>query len=252
MRRKIVIGNWKMNLNKSSITDLITGILFEIGNLKDIDVGIAPPFVYLQLAVDMTMGTDLIVSAQNCYIRQSGAFTGEISPSMLSDIGVKMCIVGHSERRQYFREDDMFISEKIRALLDVGISPILCVGETLDERDNGKTFSVVDRQVRSCLSSVNKDEIVDVIIAYEPVWAIGTGRNATPEQAGEVHRFIRDVIINLYSNSFSNKIRIIYGGSVNPSNAYSLMAMEDVDGALVGGASINLNDFLLVLRSSSR
>lgn len=249
MRRKIIVGNWKMNLNMEAASALIENILSSINNFKHIDIGIAPPFVYLQLAVDMAKNTSLTISAQNCYPKSSGAYTGEVSPSMLSDIGVKMCIVGHSERRQYFNESDDFISEKVRALLDIRISPILCLGETLEEREKGLTFKVVEKQVRNCLSLVKQDEILRVVIAYEPVWAIGTGRNATPEQADEVHEFIRNIITNIYDERISREVRIIYGGSVNPSNAYDLMSRENIDGALVGGASIRSDDFYEILRA---
>lgn len=249
MRRKIIVGNWKMNLNMEAASALIENILSSINNFKHIDIGIAPPFVYLQLAVDMARNTSLTISAQNCYPKSSGAYTGEVSPSMLSDIGVKMCIVGHSERRQYFNESDDFISEKVRALLDIRISPILCLGETLEEREKGLTFKVVEKQVRNCLSLVKQDEILRVVIAYEPVWAIGTGRNATPEQADEVHEFIRNIITNIYDERISREVRIIYGGSVNPSNAYDLMSRENIDGALVGGASIRSDDFYEILRA---
>jgi len=249
VRRKIIVGNWKMNLNMEAASALIENILSSINNFKHIDIGIAPPFVYLQLAVDMARNTSLTISAQNCYPKSSGAYTGEVSPSMLSDIGVKMCIVGHSERRQYFNESDDFISEKVRALLDIRISPILCLGETLEEREKGLTFKVVEKQVRNCLSLVKQDEILRVVIAYEPVWAIGTGRNATPEQADEVHEFIRNIITNIYDERISREVRIIYGGSVNPSNAYDLMSRENIDGALVGGASIRSDDFYEILRA---
>jgi triosephosphate isomerase len=249
VRRKIIVGNWKMNLNMEAASALIENILSSINNFKHIDIGIAPPFVYLQLAVDMAKNTSLTISAQNCYPKSSGAYTGEVSPSMLSDIGVKMCIVGHSERRQYFNESDDFISEKVRALLDIRISPILCLGETLEEREKGLTFKVVEKQVRNCLSLVKQDEILRVVIAYEPVWAIGTGRNATPEQADEVHEFIRNIITNIYDERISREVRIIYGGSVNPSNAYDLMSRENIDGALVGGASIRSDDFYEILRA---
>jgi len=252
VRKKIVVGNWKMNLNKGSASALIRDIKSRVDDFGHIDVGIAPPFVYLPLAVEMARNTSLIISAQNCYPKSSGAYTGEISPSMLSDIGVKMCIVGHSERRQYFSESDDFISEKVRSLLDVKINPILCVGETLEERENNKIFDIIEGQMKNCLSSVKEDDILRVLIAYEPVWAIGTGRNATPEQAEEVHKFIRSIISDIYDDKISEEIRIMYGGSVNPSNAYNLMSMKNIDGALVGGASIKSDDFCEILNSIPR
>ncbi|OQX90290.1 MAG: triose-phosphate isomerase [Candidatus Coatesbacteria bacterium 4484_99] len=247
MRRKIIVGNWKMNLDGKSVENLITGLVSRLGEFKHLDVGVAPPFVYLPMAVCLAKEKSLAIAAQNCYPESRGAFTGEISPPMLADIGVDMCIVGHSERRRYFNESNEFIARKVRTLIDNNIKPILCVGEKLEERDAGETLEVVGEQVRKCLSEVGSDEIGEVVLAYEPVWAIGTGRNATPEQAEEVHRFIRGIIGDMYGEDVSSEMRIMYGGSVKPDNAYDLIAKDEIDGALVGGASLALEQFVGII-----
>ncbi len=200
---------------------------------------LCPPFVFLQNVAEILTGTKLHLGAQNCYYERSGAFTGEVSPLMLKEIGVEYVIVGHSERRHIFGETDEMINKKVKAILDNGMKPVICVGETKEERERGLTFCVVESQTRQALFGLSKDNVEKVVIAYEPVWAIGTGIVAKPYQAQEVHRFIRKLLEQLYDEELAQKIPILYGGSIKPDNFFGLMIQPDIDGGLVGGASLD-------------
>ena len=246
MRKKIIAGNWKMNYCVNKAEAFVDEIKDTI-NTNEVDVVICPNFMALDRISDLLDGTNIKLGAQNVYPEEKGAYTGETSVKMLAAIGVDYCIVGHSERRQYFNETDEFVNKKAKKLLEVGISPIVCVGETLEERENGKMFEVVENQVRNSLADIAKEEIATkVVIAYEPIWAIGTGKTATAEQANEMCKYIRDVVAKMYDEDTAQKVRIQYGGSVKPNNASEILNMSDIDGALVGGASLT-NDFVAIV-----
>lgn len=210
----------------------------ELGGFKKFDIAIAPPFTALDRVREIVTGTNIALGAQNMYHEDSGAFTGEVSPKMLKELNVSMVIIGHSERRKIFGESDEMINKKIKKALAEGLIPIFCIGETLEERRKGLTFCVIERQVREGLHGLSKDEVMKVVIAYEPVWAIGTGVNATPQQAQEAHEFLRRLLAEMYDEEVSRTVRILYGGSVTPDNWFGLFIQKDVDGALVGGASL--------------
>jgi triosephosphate isomerase (TIM) len=244
MRRPLVAGNWKMHgstvENAALVEQLINGIEDGRGGAE---VLVCPPFVYLPEVVRRLKGTPVRVGAQNASAEPAGAFTGEISVAMLKDVGCEYVIVGHSERRAHYREDDAVVARKFRAVLGQGLVPILCVGETLDERESGATESVVGRQLDAVLSLAGVASFARAVVAYEPVWAIGTGKNASPDQAQAVHRFIRDRVASGDAN-IADGLRILYGGSVKAGNAAELFAQPDVDGGLVGGASLKGDEFL--------
>lgn len=237
MRKKIVIGNWKMNMIRSEAKSLLT-IVKESVKDNTVDVAFAVPFTDIETATSVLEDTDIMVGAQNVHTEPRGAYTGEISVEMLKDLGVKCCVVGHSERRKYFSETDEIVNKKSKALIEANIIPIICVGETLDERAEGIHLDLIRTQVKKALADIESTRVEEVVIAYEPLWAIGTGVTASSEQAEEVCSFIRYIVAEVYGVSISEKIRILYGGSVNESNAKELFAMENIDGALVGGASL--------------
>jgi triosephosphate isomerase len=251
MRQKIVAGNWKMNKNFLEAEELVAQIAegLEIENLEGKLVVLCPPYPYLELATDIAEDASFEVGAQNVYPADSGAFTGEISPSMLASLEVAFCIVGHSERRKYFAESAEFLARKVDALLSHGIIPIFCCGELLPEREAGRHFEVVEQQLAASLFHLGNDDIKKVVIAYEPVWAIGTGVNASPAQAQEMHAFIRSLLAGKYSEKLSQEISILYGGSCNAANARELFANPDVDGGLIGGASLKAPEFLQIVGS---
>jgi len=252
MRKPFVAGNWKMNTDSSSSVELAEGIASnatEIASAKA-TVAVFPPFVYLQ-SVIKALGTSSVgVGAQDVYFEPDGAFTGEISTSMLKDIGCTYCLCGHSERRHVIGETDELINKKLTAAISGGLLPILCVGELLAEREASKTNDVVTRQLENGLAGLSEAKLSAVTIAYEPVWAIGTGLTATPQQAQEVHGFIRKLLAKMYSDELAEGIRIQYGGSVKPDNAAELMGQQDVDGSLVGGASLKADSFLSIIRAA--
>jgi triosephosphate isomerase (TIM) len=245
MRKKFVAGNWKMNTNAADAVKLAVAVARGAGAIAA-DVAVCPPFVYLQAVAAALKGSRVALGAQDMYCEPQGAFTGEISGAMLKDVGCAYVIAGHSERRHVIGEGDDLINRKTRAALACGLLPILCVGETLEERDGGRMMEVVGRHVREGLKGIGADAAEKVTIAYEPVWAIGTGRNATPQQAQEVHAEIRIMLTALYGQAVAQKMRIQYGGSVKPENAADIMAQPDVDGALVGGASLKADSFLAI------
>lgn len=237
MRKKIVIGNWKMNMTRLEAKSLITIVKESIKDDK-VDVAFAVPFTSMDTAEKLLEESFIDLASQNVHQEPRGAYTGEISVEMLKDFGVKYCLVGHSERRKYFNESDEQINKKVKVLLEGNISPVICVGETLEEREKGVHLDLIKAQVKKALADVDNMRIDDVIIAYEPLWAIGTGVTATSEQAEEVCSFIRYIVAQIYGVSISNNVRILYGGSVNESNSKELFGMENIDGALVGGASL--------------
>jgi triosephosphate isomerase len=252
MRGKIIAGNWKMNKDVEESVNLVKELLQRLGRVADgIEVVLCPPFTSLVVVGQLLKGSALKLGAQNMYCEDQGAFTGEISPRMLRSAGCDYVILGHSERRTYFKESDSLVNRKLKKALDHGLRPIVCVGETLDERERGLTEVVVGRQVKGAFENITEDNFLKCVIAYEPVWAIGTGKNATPQQANEVHRFIRTLIGRLYNPQVSEEISIQYGGSVNPQNARDLLTQPEIDGALVGGASLKAADFVEILKAAS-
>ncbi len=244
MARKLFIaGNWKMNLDKASAVALAQGLAKELGSESGVDLAVCPPSVYLDAVSEALKGTKIAVGGQNCFYEDNGAFTGEVSTAMLKDVGCRYVILGHSERRHVIGETDELINRKVLKVLADGLLPILCVGELLEEREANRTDEVVERQTRRGLEGVSKADAAKVTIAYEPVWAIGTGKTASPEQAQEVHAMIRGLLADLYDAELAQAVRIQYGGSVKASNAKELLGCEDIDGALVGGASLKVADF---------
>ena len=237
MRRKIVAGNWKMNKTPSEAVKLINELI-PVVKSDDVDVVFCVPYVVLPIALELVKGTNIKVGAQNMYYEENGAYTGEISPSMLTDIGVEYVILGHSERREYFNETDEDINKKVLKAFEHNITPIICCGETLTQREQGVTIDFVRTQVKIALQGVSADQAKEAVIAYEPIWAIGTGKVATTEQAEEVCKAVRECVAEIYDNDTANAIRIQYGGSVSGSNASELFAQADIDGGLVGGASL--------------
>lgn len=244
MRRPFIAANWKMNKTTSETQEFLSGFITAVEDVTDADIVIAPPFTSLSIAAEKLKGTNIILAAQDVFYEEKGAYTGEISPLMLIDIGCNYVIIGHSERRQYFHETDEIVNKKIKAAKKVGLKIIFCIGESLEEREAGKTFDVLKREIEKGL---NGTDIEDIVIAYEPIWAIGTGKTATSEQAQEAHAYIRERLKILYGNK-GDEIRILYGGSVTPENIDSLMACKDVDGALVGGASLKVESFVRLVK----
>ena len=242
-RRPLIAGNWKMHLSLGEAAALARALAASCGNCTDREVMIAPAFTALAAVAEAIKGSAIRVGAQNVAWEREGAFTGEVSPPMLTGIGVEMAIVGHSERRQIFREDDTMINRRLLAALAAGLVPVLCIGETLEEREAERTFAVLEGQLRSGLQGVTAAEASRVVLAYEPVWAIGTGKTASKEQAQEVHGFLRGLLGQLFEKNIAESIRILYGGSVKPDNIDALMAQPDIDGALVGGAALTAESF---------
>lgn len=248
MRRPLLAGNWKMHLNIAEAVDLARGVAEAATECKDRDVMIAPPFTALSAVAQALQGSTVFLGAQNVAWEAKGAFTGEIAPPMLKDIGVQMAIIGHSERRHIFGEDDAMINRRLRAALEFGLTPVLCLGETLEEREGGKTMAVLEAQLRGGLKDVPTGQAEQTVLAYEPVWAIGTGKTATTEQAQEAHAFLRGLLASLYDKNLAETVRILYGGSVKPDNVDALMAQADIDGALVGGAALKIDSFKRIVR----
>jgi triosephosphate isomerase (TIM) len=247
MRRYILAGNWKMFKDQNEAVELVKGLIPLVKDATDVDVVVGPVFTSIPAVVEAVKGTNIKVAAQNCFWEDSGAFTGEISVPMLKAAGVKYIIIGHSERRQYFGETDATINKKAQAIYKHGLTPIICCGELLAERESGNMQKVVETQIRGCLAGLPADKVRETVIAYEPVWAIGTGKVATPAQAQEVHAFIRSLLVELYGNEVAQAVRIQYGGSVKPDNVKELMSQTDIDGALVGGASLKAPDFSAIV-----
>lgn len=249
MRKKIIAGNWKMNKNVAETRAMLSELKTLIDGIDEVEVVIGAPFTDLQTAVETVKGSKIAIAAQNMYPKDSGAYTGEISPVMLKDLGVKYVILGHSERREYFKESNEFINAKVKSALAHDLIPILCIGEKLEEREAGKTAEVNEKQVREGLAGITPEEAKKVVVAYEPVWAIGTGKTATPAMAEETHKEIRDVLADMFGKDVAEEITIQYGGSMNPGNAKELMAQADIDGGLVGGASLEAKSFSDVIKA---
>jgi triosephosphate isomerase len=247
MRKKIVAGNWKMNMTRETGLSLVSEIQkgLQRETKTDVKVIVAPPYPFLGV---IDSSDEVKVSAQNCHQEESGAYTGEVSTSMLKSFGCDYCIVGHSERRQYFGDTDRYINHKIELLLKDGVKPIYCCGELLEERELGRHFEVVETQIQSALQGFMKDELKQIVVAYEPVWAIGTGKTASPEQAQEMHAFIRQKLAQVMGDD-AERVSILYGGSVKYNNAKELFSQNDIDGGLIGGASLNATDFLAIIDS---
>ncbi|MGF1612536.1 MAG: triose-phosphate isomerase [Gammaproteobacteria bacterium] len=250
MRQPLVAGNWKMNGTHESAQPLVEGIMSGMGGVSRAEVAVCPPFVYLEFVGAAIRGTRIALGAQNVSKEDMGAFTGEIAAPMLKDLGCRYVIVGHSERRTLYGEDDRLVAEKYVRARKEGLTPILCVGELLEEREAGDTEKVVVRQLDAVIDLAGVASLADSVIAYEPVWAIGTGRTATPEQAQEVHGFIRQRIA-AQSQESAERVRILYGGSVNAKNAAELFKMTDIDGGLIGGASLKAADFLTICQAAN-
>ncbi len=247
-RLPFMAGNWKMNKTVGEALDLVRELKASLSGIKAVEIAVAPPFTALYAIHKELEGSPIHLAAQNLYWEEKGAFTGEISPLMLKEIGCHYVILGHSERRQFFGETDETVNRRVKAALVQGLKVIFCIGEMLKEREEGKTFSVIERQVEGGLKGLGDQEMKNMVVAYEPVWAIGTGKTATPEQAEEVHRFIRGKLEKLYSREVSEEIRIQYGGSVTPENIKGLMNQPNIDGALVGGASLKADSFSKIVR----
>jgi triosephosphate isomerase len=247
MRRPIIAGNWKMNKTVSEAVDFIKEFLPLVEGIEDRDIVIAPPYTSLAEAARLLKNSNVALAAQNIFWEEKGAYTGEISPSMLVEIGCSYVIIGHSERRKYFNEDNSLVNRKVKAALIANLTPIMCLGETLEERKKGKTLSIVERQIREGLEGLESWQAERMIIAYEPIWAIGTGVNASPQQAQEVHSHIRQQL-NSFFGEVGLKVRVQYGGSVKPDNINDLMAEADIDGALVGGASLQPPSFAAIVK----
>lgn len=250
MRTPFVAGNWKMHLTAQPARELAAGIAKASAEVKGVDVALCPSFPLLAPVRDALSGSTVALGGQNLFWEAKGAFTGEISAEMLLDAGCTFVIVGHSERRQYFGETDSSVNRRAHAALAAGLIPIICVGETLDEREGELTAEVIERQVRGGLEKFTPDQAANLVVAYEPVWAIGTGKTATPEMAQEVHAQIRSLLTELFGKETAQAIRILYGGSVKPDNAAVLFGQTDIDGGLVGGASLKVDDFSAIITAA--
>lgn len=251
MKQKLVIGNWKMNKSFDEAEDLISNIEETLDGWElQTMIGICPPFPYLELATDHADESSFECGAQNCSEFANGAYTGEVSASMLADLGVEFCLVGHSERRKYFGETHASLANKVDRLLEQALIPVFCCGELIEERESGKHFQVIEKQLSDSLFHLTKEQIEKVVIAYEPVWAIGTGLNATPQQAEEMHAFIRSLIEKRYGTEIAYNLYILYGGSCNPKNALELFSQPNVDGGLIGGASLQAEDFIAIIEAA--
>ncbi|MDD2706525.1 MAG: triose-phosphate isomerase [Verrucomicrobiae bacterium] len=248
-RRTIIAGNWKMFKTVNEAEALVKGLLLELPDVSSIDVVLCPPFTALSRVADLVSNTSIRVGAQDMHWEKEGAFTGEISATMLRDVYCRYVILGHSERRQLFGETNESVNRKAKAALSASLRPIVCVGETLDEREKKDFRAIITRQVKESLAGIPAEQAEEIVVAYEPVWAIGTGRNATPAQAQEVHALIRTSLVALFGDKYAGNMRIQYGGSVKPNNAAELLGQPDIDGALVGGASLEARAFTAIIKA---
>jgi triosephosphate isomerase len=248
MRIPVIAGNWKMHNNIQESLDLVRELKSNVSDVEKVEIIVAPVYTALGAVAAELKNTNILVAAQNVFWEEKGAFTGEVAPGMLKDVGCSHVIIGHSERRQYFSETDETVNKRIKAALSAELTPIVCVGETLEEREAEKTFAVIDRQIKEGLIDLSSNDMEKAVIAYEPVWAIGTGKTATPDQAQAVHLYIRQLIARTFDKEIADLIRILYGGSVKPENVDQLMAQEDIDGALVGGASLKADSFARIVK----
>ncbi len=251
MRRYIIAGNWKMNKTIGEAIELANGVKREVCDISSVDIVLCAPFTALSETADVITQTNIDLGGQDLFWEEKGAYTGEISASMLKDAGCKYVIIGHSERRKYFHETNETVNKKAVAALRAGLLPIICVGETLEEREAGRAFDVIRDHVTNSLKGLSKDDMAKTTVAYEPVWAIGTGKTATPEQAEEAHLFIRKTLVGMFDEATAGAVRIQYGGSVKPDNIEGLMSKEDIDGALVGGASLKPESFSALIKKTA-
>ena len=248
MRKNIIAGNWKMNMSVSEAEDLVKDLKFNLKEADDTEVVLCPPFTMLLGVNEIIKDSPIKLGAQDVFWEAEGAYTGEISPPMLKDVGCEFVIIGHSERRKYFNESDAVVNKKIKTALSFGLTPIVCVGETLEEKEKGIAEETVVGQITNGMAGISTEEMSRIIIAYEPIWAIGTGRTATPQVADGMHLIIRNQLSELYSSDFGANVSILYGGSVKPDNIDDLMKQENIDGALVGGASLNSKSFTRIVK----
>jgi triosephosphate isomerase len=250
MRTPIIAGNWKMYKTQKEAFQLASALKQKLSDIKQVKAILCPPFTALSSVKEATLDSDILLGAQNMHWEKEGAYTGEISPQMLLTIGCKYVIIGHSERRNYFFETNENVNLKIKSALGVGLIPIVCVGERLEEREANKTEQVVENHIKGAFKDLTADLVKKCVIAYEPVWAIGTGKTATPGQANEVHLFIRKLLSSMFEKDCAEKVNILYGGSVKPENSKELLEMSEIDGALVGGASLNVDSFERIVRNA--
>ena len=248
MRKRFIAGNWKMFTKVKEAECIVEKLLPKVKDSKA-DILVCPPFVNIPAVKQIIKDSNIQLGAQNCSDKDWGAYTGEVSAPMLQAIGCQYVIIGHSERRQYFNEDEKIINQKIRLALDNNLKPILCVGESLKQREKDETKLIIEKEIKGALNEIDKSDCLTMTIAYEPIWAIGTGKTASPEQAQEVHKFIRDLLKEMYDEELSENLRILYGGSMKPKNCKELLAKEDIDGGLVGGASLKPDDFAEIINS---
>ena len=251
MRNPIIGGNWKMNKGSpSEATKMLKELIPLVKKVRSVDIVIAPPFTALSSTIQTVKNTNIMVGAQNMYFEEKGAFTGEVSPTFLKDLGCKYVILGHSERRDIFNESDDLINKKLKRALKSDLNPIVCIGEHLEERETGRTKEIIENQFRLTFKDLNSEDISRVVIAYEPIWAIGTGKTATPEQAEEIHIFIRELITNIYGKNTAKTVRIQYGGSIKPINAKEIFEKENIDGGLIGGASLQSKSLFEIIKAA--
>ncbi|MCI6272414.1 MAG: triose-phosphate isomerase [Erysipelotrichaceae bacterium] len=248
MRKPIIFGNWKMNKTRKEAEEFVVGIEKVLNGSEKAEYGVATPFTCLEISVNNAK--NLKIAAENCHFEESGAYTGEVSVPMLKDINVSHCVIGHSERRSMFNDTDESVNKKAKKLIDAGIVPIVCIGESESEYDSGLTEKVIRTQLNGSLASLNKEEVANIVIAYEPIWAIGTGKSATKEIAQNCCHIVRDEIKNMFGEDAANKVRVQYGGSVKPENIAEYMACEDIDGALIGGASLKVDSFTAIIEAT--
>jgi len=248
MRKPVIAGNWKMHNTISEALDLVRGVKSQVEGVTDVEIIVAPVYTALASVAAELKGSNINVASQNIFWEEKGAFTGEIAPNMITDAGCTHAIIGHSERRQYFGETDETVNKRVKAALAAGLIPILCVGETLEERDAGNTIAVVATQIKGGMADILAEDMAKIIIAYEPVWAIGTGKTATPDMAEDVHKQIRSIVAEISDAAIADGTRILYGGSVKPENVNDLMAQPDIDGALVGGAALKADSFVRLVK----
>ncbi|MDD2273347.1 MAG: triose-phosphate isomerase [Desulfuromonadaceae bacterium] len=247
MRIPVIAGNWKLFKTIGESVALVDDLKPLVANIHGVEIVVAPVFTALSRVCDVVKGSNVLLAAQDCYWEEEGAFTGEVAPRLLKDAGCSHVIIGHSERRQYFGETDLSVNKKTKAAIAAGLTAIVCVGELLADREAGQTFSVIEAQIQGGLAGLEANSLRHVIVAYEPVWAIGTGKTASDAQAQEVHAFIRQLIVSLFNQSVADAVRILYGGSVKPDNVKGLMSQPDIDGALVGGASLKAESFAAIV-----
>ncbi len=251
MRERIIAGNWKMNTTLHEGVELANSVAHAVAGIKDVTVVVCPPATHLSAVADAIRGSTVGLGAQNVHWEEKGAYTGEISPPMLEELGCRWVIIGHSERRHWFGETDKTVNNRLRRTIKTGLRPIVCIGETLEDYESGRAYTVIEAQLKGGLEDVPLTGQGGVVIAYEPVWAIGTGRNATPEEAQEAHGFIRKILSRMYDGDAADRTVILYGGSMNEKNASEIIACEDVDGGLIGGASLNADKFSGIVRAAS-